>query len=518
MMRGSTGLTAGVGLRRFKRGGLRLATVAGAVAAFWCWAAAAGAYVYWTSDATGAIGRADLDGSAANQSFIPGGSTGQAVVAVDGGHVYWTNDDLGTIGRSNLDGSGANQSFIVGLPVLAGVAVDGQHIYWSDDTDDAIGRANLDGSGVNQSFITGADFPGGVAVDGRHIYWANVAGDAIGRANLDGSGVNQSFIAGADGPASVAVDGQHVYWANASGDAIGRANLDGSGVNQSFVAASEPFAIAVDGGPAGTATPSPTSLSFASQPVGTFGPLEAVTVTNTGHGVLQFDGGQVTGAAPNDFLIAADTCSGASLPIGGACTISVRFGPGAIGARSATLALTGDDAAGPLQIPLSGAGDPLPTNIQGPPGAPGIPGPTGPTGASGAAGAAGTSGQAGKNGSNGVVRLVRCRTVRRTVVKQVHGKPRNVKLTRQVCTTRTVTGPARFTVAAARRATLTRAGVVYARGGEVRTGTHPLLVLDGAATIDAGRYTLRITWTDRGGHRHTTRQAITVIAADQVRR
>ena len=34
-------------------------------------------------------------------------------MAVDGQHIYWTNAD-GTIGRANLDGSGVNQSFITG--------------------------------------------------------------------------------------------------------------------------------------------------------------------------------------------------------------------------------------------------------------------------------------------------------------------------------------------------------------------------------------------------------------------
>jgi len=33
-------------------------------------------------------------------------------VAVDAAHVYWTNIDANTIGRANLDGTGANQRFI----------------------------------------------------------------------------------------------------------------------------------------------------------------------------------------------------------------------------------------------------------------------------------------------------------------------------------------------------------------------------------------------------------------------
>ena len=59
-------------------------------------------------------------------------------VAVSGGlaaqadaFVYWTNGFSRTIGRANLDGTGANQSFITGADNRYGVAVDGQHVYWA---------------------------------------------------------------------------------------------------------------------------------------------------------------------------------------------------------------------------------------------------------------------------------------------------------------------------------------------------------------------------------------------------
>ena len=48
--------------------------------------------------------------------------------------IYWSNLNAGTIGRANLDGTGANQSFInLGLGArVFGLAVDSQHIYWTD--------------------------------------------------------------------------------------------------------------------------------------------------------------------------------------------------------------------------------------------------------------------------------------------------------------------------------------------------------------------------------------------------
>ena len=205
--------------------------------------ATAGAFVYWANNGGGTIGRANLDGSGVDQSFITG--AGEPVgVAVDGEHVYWT---AGSIGRANLDGTDVLPNFITGAGFPQGVAVDGEHVYWANLTGGTIGRANLDGSGVDQSFITGASFPVGVMVDAQHVYWDNLDTDSIGRADLDGSDINQSFIATDDGPFGVAVDGQYVYWTNQFAHTIGRANLDGTGANQGFITgAGAPAGVAVD--------------------------------------------------------------------------------------------------------------------------------------------------------------------------------------------------------------------------------------------------------------------------------
>jgi len=152
------------------------------------------------------------------------------------------NADAQTIGRANLDGTGINQSFIATDLAPIDVAVDGQHIYWSNSYENTIGRANVDGSGVNQSFITNSagivGQPEGVAVDGAHIYWANnqssQAGESqtIGRANLDGSDVNQNFITGANTPAGVAVGPADIFWSNTAPlvGSIGHASINGGDV------------------------------------------------------------------------------------------------------------------------------------------------------------------------------------------------------------------------------------------------------------------------------------------------
>jgi virginiamycin B lyase len=206
-----------------------------------------GTHVYWSANlinGTGheewVLGRASLAGSSIAPTFITGARFPSGV-AVNGEHIYWASQNVGgpgTIGRANLDGSGINQSFIPGLSPCS-VAVDSAHIYWANGN--VIGRANLDGTGIDETFITLNPLNGpadtcGVAVDSKHIYWTDGGHGVIGRANLDGTGVEENLITGANGPCGVAVDTAHVYWAtNGGSGVIGRANLDGTGVDQSFI-------------------------------------------------------------------------------------------------------------------------------------------------------------------------------------------------------------------------------------------------------------------------------------------
>lgn len=199
-----------------------------------------GQHVYWSSDnddaqnEVGAIGRAKLDGSGVVQRFIAAPEpTG---VAVDGSHVYWGSDQ--SIWRANLNGSGA--STLIGEASPLGIAVGAQHLYWIADPGQKfpsdVARANLDGSDVEPeliSLINGEEDTAGVAVAGAHVYWSGR--DAIGRARLDGSNADPNFIAAPDLHLGLAVDGEHLYWSNYHRGTIGRANLDGSGVDPDFI-------------------------------------------------------------------------------------------------------------------------------------------------------------------------------------------------------------------------------------------------------------------------------------------
>jgi virginiamycin B lyase len=257
------------------------------------------AAVYWGNGSP--IGRVNLDGTEAQYEFIkyvPFSSPGAAAVsgcggvAVDASHVFWAEPSYGSIGRANLDGSGADYTFITGAENPCGLAVDGGHVYWSNFSGGSIGRANLDGSNATQSFITSVGQPCGVAVDRKFIYWTSATasyvgralvdtgdkgphlvdgdgsfefcglavdqthlfwggfGDRIGRVNLDGSDPDPSFISGVERPCGIAVDPSHVYWSAQWGpEGIGVANLDGTALDRYIITGltRHPCGIAVDG-------------------------------------------------------------------------------------------------------------------------------------------------------------------------------------------------------------------------------------------------------------------------------
>jgi len=112
-----------------------------------------------------------------------------------------------------------------------------------------------------------------------------------------------------------------------------------------------------------TATVAPASLAFAPQQVQTQSSAQTVTVTNTG--TIAMIVRQVS--AGGDFA-AVNNC-GASVPVGGNCSVDVTFTPTATGTRSATLTIYVNIAGGQLTVPLTGAGIPggaivlLPTSI-----------------------------------------------------------------------------------------------------------------------------------------------------------
>jgi virginiamycin B lyase len=195
-------------------------------------------------------------------------------VAVDGLYIYWANQ-TGSIGRANLDGSGVDPSFMTGVVDPFGVAVDGLYIYWANQTG-SIGRANLDGSDPDATFVTGAHLPTGVAVDGSYLYWANDGSGTIGRANLDGSSPNQSFVTDANGIVGLTEETPEAPSVPTSASAV-------AGNGEAIVTFTAPFS---DGGSAitsytVTASPGGLTATGSSSPLAVRGLTNGTTYTFT---------------------------------------------------------------------------------------------------------------------------------------------------------------------------------------------------------------------------------------------
>jgi hypothetical protein len=222
--------------------------------------AASANYVYWPNIGGTSIGRMALDGSQLNNNFLPtqNASTGDELnaVAVDSHYIYWAhgNSSTGAIGRAKLDGTDVQPSFIphsAGVDDAFGVAVTATHLYWISDNGAAIGRADISGANPNPDFVTLPPSPCGLAADNNFLYFS-AGSAAVGRVPIGGGTPENDFIPVPNGKdCGVAVDGSHVYWADnapvGSESYVGRANLDGSQVDHSFISGTgiHAFGIAV---------------------------------------------------------------------------------------------------------------------------------------------------------------------------------------------------------------------------------------------------------------------------------
>src|ERR1019366_6066909 len=102
-------------------------------------------------------------------------------------------------------------------------------------------------------------------------------------------------------------------------------------------------------------TPSPTSLSWASVPVGGKGAQKVVTLTNSGSAAISISSIAFSGTNPNDFQIFSKTCS-TSLAASASCTVNVVFAPSTSGTRSAPLNFTDNGSGSPHTMGVSGLG------------------------------------------------------------------------------------------------------------------------------------------------------------------
>ncbi|MFN8453272.1 MAG: choice-of-anchor D domain-containing protein [Anaerolineae bacterium] len=99
----------------------------------------------------------------------------------------------------------------------------------------------------------------------------------------------------------------------------------------------------------------PSQVDFGEQEVKTPSDIRLINVVNVGSADLLIDALTLSGSASSDFSM-TDTCRGATLPLNGNCTVSVRFAPTTTGPRSADLIITANAPNSPQQLSLTGLG------------------------------------------------------------------------------------------------------------------------------------------------------------------
>jgi hypothetical protein len=103
-----------------------------------------------------------------------------------------------------------------------------------------------------------------------------------------------------------------------------------------------------------------TAAPFGTVAVGTLGPTQTFTLTNTGSAALNLASIAITGANAADFEIlmqgvSACPTEGGSVVVGGNCTVAVQFAPQSSGAKTASLVFADNAASSPQTLLLTGA-------------------------------------------------------------------------------------------------------------------------------------------------------------------
>ena len=100
----------------------------------------------------------------------------------------------------------------------------------------------------------------------------------------------------------------------------------------------------------------PDNLDFGNQVVRRTSAVKRITIQNTGGKSLYIESVTVGGDNPNSFVIASDTCTGATVEANKACVVGVTFTPTGTGGRNARLRFKDNALDSPQRLKLKGNG------------------------------------------------------------------------------------------------------------------------------------------------------------------
>ncbi len=227
-------------------------------------------------------------------------------------------------------------------------------------TDNAAGSpqtVSLTGTGTIVSLSPGSVNFGnqtvGTSSPAQVITLSNVGQAAVKISAITIQGANPSDFSETNGCASVVAGGTCSI--NVSFTPAATGTFTGT-VNVSFNSSTVPPvpATLAGTGVAPVVSLSPTSLTFASQSVGTTSPAQVVTLTNSGSAALT-----VSSIAASAEFAETNTC-GSSVAAGAGCSISVTFTPTASGTQTGSISIVDNAAGSPQIVSLTGTGSSTP--------------------------------------------------------------------------------------------------------------------------------------------------------------
>jgi hypothetical protein len=210
-------------------------------------------------------------------------------VVSDGTYLYYGFESLQKIGRMNMDGSGANDSWVIftGITGLNSgwMTINNGTIYFgggANATSKKIASLSTSG-GIPTVLYTDASAVTGVATDGTYLYWTHWNTGTVGRSLLSGASANASFVSGFGSDIWGLVHWNSYLYIN-NGSFIGRVRSDGTNVQASWLASGGSRGITITG--AQTVATTLTSFSLAAAPVK--GVAASVTATFSAAGKVTF--------------------------------------------------------------------------------------------------------------------------------------------------------------------------------------------------------------------------------------
>lgn len=142
--------------------------------------------IYWGTEAGGEIWRTDIGGVNGPELIIDEAAENPCGLALAGPHLFWVQSSPeGRIGRANLDGSEPQPTFIVGGQIPVSLVAYGRHLYWVNAPGEyrrSVGRADLDGANVNDKFIPEVRYAFALAADSVQLHPGPPAPPQLSRA------------------------------------------------------------------------------------------------------------------------------------------------------------------------------------------------------------------------------------------------------------------------------------------------------------------------------------------------